>query len=352
MSSTDHELTTSGDRLRKIERFPGRRNRVEERRFDSPHIYEEVKSEVGRSLDSAYEQLTDARCDQSQVAQTMDKLFPALRTWKLNSSDEQWQDLIQICRRHRLKDLFHQDPFTYRAFSKPRNYPGDAELIDYIYGPEEQWPAPEASPLGRSIFNCTIAEPAPEGVRARRGFVADVIDRLAAETTMPHVFSIAAGHLREANLSGAVKRKKLGRLVALDNDPISLEEIRRCYSRYGVETVQDGIRRLLTNQADLGSFDLIYSTGLFDYLQQSTGRRLVWGMFQMLRPGGRLVVANFLPGVRNVGYMEAFMDWQLIYRARHEMADLSMEIPEEDIRDVRIFSEENLNIIFLQVTKK
>ncbi len=352
MSSTDSHYTNGIGRANNFERIPDRGDRPQKSRLDGPHVYETSKSEVRRLLDAAYEQLSDERCDQRQVAKAMGELVPAMRSWKLNSSDEQWQDLIQLCRRHKLKDLFHQDPFTHRAFSKPRKYPGDAKLIDYMYGPEEQWAPPEASPLGRYIFNYTIGSPAPEGVRARRGFVADAIDRLAAETTMPHVLSIAAGHLREANLSGAVKRRKLGRFVALDNDPVSLLEVRRCYSCYGVETVHDGIRRLLTNQTNLGSFDLVYSTGLFDYLQQSTGRRLVWGMFQILRPGGRLVVANFLPGVRDVGYMEAFMDWQLIYRERHEMADLSMEIPEERIRDVRIFSEECQNIIFLQITKR
>ena len=152
-------------------------------------------------------------------------------------------------------------------------------------------------------------------------------------------------------MSAAVKRKRLGRLVALDNDPKSLEEVQRCYSCFGVETVHSGVRRLLTAQLDLGRFDLVYSMGLFDYLRQATGRRLVWGMFQMLRPGGRLVAANFLPGVRDVGYMEVFMDWRLIYRTRREMVDLTMEIRQSEIRDITLFSEENQNIIFVMVTK-
>ena len=39
-------------------------------------------------------------------------------------------------------------------------------------------------------------------------------------------------------------------------------------------------------------FDVVYSTGLFDYLQQSTAQRLTWVMFQMLRPGGRLLIVD------------------------------------------------------------
>jgi hypothetical protein len=251
-----------------------------------------------------------------------------------------------------LRDLLHQDPFTLRAFSKPRGYAGDAVLLDFIYGREEGWPPPDGiTDLGRTIFEYLTATPACEGVRARRACVASMVDRLMEEGRRPHVLSIAAGHFREANLCTAVKRKKFGRFVALDADLESIKEIDRCYGRFGVETCAVSIRQLLTQKLQLGQFDVVYSTGLFDYLQQTTAQRLTSVMFQMLRPGGRLVVANFLPGIPDIGYMESYMDWKLIYRTRHEMVEISADIPQPRIRDIRIFTEENQNIIFLQVAK-
>ena len=74
-------------------------------------------------------------------------------------------------------------------------------------------------------------------------------------------------------------------------------------------------------------------------------------MFEMLRPRGRLLIANFLPGILDVGYMESFMDWKLIYRDRGDMIQLAADIPQEWIREIRIVAEEQQNIIFLQVTK-
>src|SRR5690606_9197406 len=101
--------------------------------------------------------------------------------------------------RHPLKELLHEDPFTRRAFTKPRGYAGDAPLLDFIYGREEHWPVPEGTtPRGRMIFEYTTMAPASAGSRARRGFVADKIDELAVQVDQPHLLSIACGHLREA----------------------------------------------------------------------------------------------------------------------------------------------------------
>jgi SAM-dependent methyltransferase len=280
----------------------------------------------------------------------MDELCIALHARKMASDPEDWAAFIQRCRDHQLMGLLHQDPFTFRAYSKPRGYAGDAEMMDYIYGREEDWAPPPASPLGHSIFEYTTAAPAPEGVRARRAFIASQIDRLAEETHFPRILSIASGHLREVGLSSSIRRRKIGRLVALDADALSSAEVTRCYSRLGVESVTATFRRLLSTRGDK-EFDLVYSTGLFDYLNARWARRLVTSMFNVLRPGGNLLVANFLPGIRDVGYMETFMDWNLIYRSRQDMIELTMDIPEEEIKRVTLISEECRNILFLQVTR-
>ncbi|HEY5312523.1 MAG TPA: class I SAM-dependent methyltransferase, partial [Pirellulales bacterium] len=152
--------------------------------------------------------------------------------------------------------------------------------------------------------------------------------------------------------SATVRRRKFGKFVALDADPLSSAEVERSYGRLGVETVTATFRRLLADEPREKEFDLVYSTGLFDYLSQRAARRLVRSMFGMLRPGGSLLVANFLPGIRDLGYMESFMDWQLVYRNRSDMVDLTMDISEDEIDRVTLFSEECRNILFLQVTRK
>lgn len=313
--------------------------------------FSEREAELSALLDLTHQALFDSNGDSARVGQALDALFGGLHWQKTYCTDEEWQACIRQCRAHRLLDVIHEDPFTGRAYRKPRGYAGDAELLDLIYGPEELWARPQASVLGMGIYQYTSSAPAAEGVRARRGFIADLIDGSAAKTPGLDILAVAAGHLREASLTAAVRRRRIGRFVALDADAVSLEVVQRAYGPYGVETVAAPFSQLITGRVALGQFDLVYSTGLYDYLNVSTGRRLVRTMFNMLKPGGQLVVANFVPGIRDVGYMEAFMDWRLIYRTRHDMTDLTMEIEEPDIRELSLFTEESRNIIFLRLTK-
>ncbi len=297
-------------------------------------------------LDHVHELLSSGHVDEG-----MDELIPALQARRLELGDRAWGEFARVCLEHPLRQLLHEDPFTARAFSKPRGYAGDAPLLDFMYGHEEGWPVPEASELGKRIFAWTTRSSACEAVRARRGFIADMVDRLANEQPQPHILSIAAGHLREALLCAAVKRRKVGRYVALDSDRDSLAEVQRSCGRFGVETVAASVRQLLTGRVELGHFDFVYATGLFDYLPLAAAQRLTGAMFQMLRPRGQLLVVNFLPGIPDVGYMESYMDWKLIYRGRGDMIQLTDQIPQAAIRDIHIVAEENQNVIFLLLTK-
>ena len=159
-------------------------------------------------LDRTADRLSQPQLEQPQVDEALGELFAALLAQKEQLPDEAWRTIQGRCRQHRLFELLQEDPFTRHAYLKPRGYAGDAVLMDIIYGCEEDWPVPEASPLGQLIFNYTTAELAPKGVLSRRGFVAHLIDRLGNDGR-PEILSVAAGHLREANISAAVKRSAL-----------------------------------------------------------------------------------------------------------------------------------------------
>src|SRR5262249_18730203 len=156
-----------------------------------------------------------------------------------------WQEYAGDCLNHPLRDLLHQDPFTHRAFAKPRGYAGDAVMMDYIYGLGETGDAAqEATPLGRAIFAYMSSRPSAKAVRYRRQLIAQTIDRVASRGSA-RVLAIAAGHLREVELSSAVQQGHLDEFIAIDQDPASLAVVARDYARFGVRTIEGSVRQIL-----------------------------------------------------------------------------------------------------------
>ncbi len=303
-------------------------------------------------LDDVHSVMSESDVNSEQIQSAVDHLFYGLRSIRHDSAKDDWRMMIKEGRLHPVCQIVHEDPFTNRAFEKPRGYAGDAVMMDYIYGREEEWQRPDANPIGSAIFDYTTSAPASAGVRERRCFVAELLDATARRRSGQDVLAVAAGHLREASLSVGVRRKQFGRFVAMDADKKSLDEISRCYGKHGIETVTANIRQMLKGDLGLGSFDLIYTTGLYDYLADSTAIRLTTNLFSCLRPGGKLVIANFLPEIRDVGYMEMFMDWQLVYRSRGQMLMLADDIVQSQVEEIRVTAEVNENVVVMAMTKR
>ena len=287
------------------------------------------------------------------VHEAMQDLFLWLRCQRITHLKEGWNSIVSDCLTHPIATLLHQDPMTSRTFDKPKGYAGDATMLDFIYSQEDESFCPFfANPMAEAIFKFTTSAPASRAVCARRRIIASLIDQIAEQMSYPRILSIAAGHLREAALSRAVRERRIKELVALDQDVESLATIKRAYGNYPVETKQGSVKSLLGEKLALGRFDLVYASGLFDYLSQRLAQRLSRAMFDLLNPGGRMLVTNFVPLISDIGYMESFMDWHLIYRNYAEMLDLAATIPAGDIGNLKIFTETDQNLLFLQITKK
>jgi len=258
----------------------------------------------------------------------------------------------RVCATHPLREQLHQDPFTLRAFTKPRGYAGDAVMMDYIYGLGEASSAEEsATPLGRAMFQYMHQQPSARAVRYRRRLIAQLIDRMAARGSS-RVLAIACGHLREVEISNAVLDEKIEEFVAFDQDAASLQVVAREYEHLNVIPIEGSVRQILSGKAHLEQYDFVYAAGLFDYLAEPTARALMSRMFAMVRPGGKMMVPNFLPSTREIGYMEAFMNWDLIYRDHRGMHSLALSLDPEQVDGWECFNDPDDTIVFLLVSKK
>jgi extracellular factor (EF) 3-hydroxypalmitic acid methyl ester biosynthesis protein len=190
------------------------------------------------------------------------------------------------------------------------------------------------------------------GVRARGEILAHLIDETAAKFERPRILSIACGHLREGVHSRALTSGRVGEFVALDQDADSLAEVERQFAGMPVRTMNCSVRSILAGKVNLAGFHFVYAAGLYDYLSERVAQRLTKLMFDMVLPGGRVLVANFAPVLPEVGYMETFMAWKLIYRTPEEMARLTADVPGSEWSSHRVFWDESENIVFLDMVKR
>jgi extracellular factor (EF) 3-hydroxypalmitic acid methyl ester biosynthesis protein len=285
------------------------------------------------------------------VQEGMARLILGMKSIKQNYNPNDWEKFTKSdCLTHSLTTLTHQCPFTYHSFSKPRGYAGDAELIDYIYTLKSL--PNDLTKVGEEILNYMIDAPAPRGVRGRRDILAETIDAVAAASNHPiQILSVACGHLREAQKSQAVQSHQIGKFYALDQDPLSIELLDRELAEYSIQTIPSSVTALVRKKLTFENLDFVYAAGLYDYLSQPFATCLTKVMFDMLRSGGRLLLANFVPDHSELGYMETFMQWPLIYRTEAELEAVAIDIPETEIASKRTFFEKEGNIVFLELVK-
>ena len=65
-----------------------------------------------------------------------------------------------------------------------------------------------------------------------------------------------------------------------------------------------------------------------------------------------MLVANFLPNLPDVGYMESYMDWFLIFRSAEDMAALFETLPQNEIDSLVVSFDPDENIVFVEATRK
>jgi len=303
-------------------------------------------ADAERVLDETYALLLAG-----EIAAGIDGLSLGLRRAYDEMPNETWRAFASdVCLTHPLADVMHQDPFIRRAFEKPRGYPGDAGMLDLIYGAV---PLPEeTTPLGTRLYAYDMQSPSARSVRERREILVDAIDGAAARfPDEARVLSVACGHVREAQWSAAVRDGGVAAFHALDQDPLSLALIEREHASLGVTPVLGSVKDVLTRAVTFAGLSLAYAAGLYDYLPTPVAASLTARLFAMLAPGGRLLVANFCPELRDIGVMESYMAWRLIYRDEAEMGEIAAAVPGDQVARQRTFRDSGGNVVYLEIEK-
>lgn len=285
----------------------------------------------------------------------------AVARWAVSELDEvrrmatpaEWRELAEEARSHPLSKRFLEDPFTRWSFEKPRGYSGDAHLLDFVYcHPNVAGAVADSSPLGKELCAAIVSFKACAAVRERRDLLTMYVDETAdSRGAGAEILAVAAGHLREAACSTALRDGRLKRWIALDQDPLSVASISREYGSTAVTAMEGSVRSLLADGDELGRFDFIYAAGLYDYLSHPVAVKLTRRCLAMLKPGGRFLFANFSEETDGAAYMESFMRWTLLLRSEEDMWGVIRASAGEAEVQAEVFPGENGNVLYGVITK-
>jgi extracellular factor (EF) 3-hydroxypalmitic acid methyl ester biosynthesis protein len=236
-------------------------------------------------------------------------------------------------------------PIMARTNLKPRGYNGDSEMMRMIYENDYQG----SSIFGKILHKYSIDQPAAQAVRNRRNIIAGLV-RERSEKAKFHskeklrILSVACGPAIEVKdilqTPGDCKRMHFS---LLDQDQLALVEAsgivneieKNMKTQVSVDLIKESVRTMLLSpelKKRWGQYHFIYSMGLFDYLTAPVAAAVIKKIYQLLYPGGEMVIGNMASGNPNRFFMEYWGDWKIIYRSEEEFLRLVPELAGAKVR--------------------
>lgn len=302
-------------------------------------IAQDLRGPVGLALGSMFERF-EAIC-----ANIEDDKHPAHRAFG----------------QRQLHSLLLCAPFIHRTYAKPLGYAGDYEMMNMIVRN-----ALEGGSLYAKLVNGYLLDQVgPQSVRNRVDYLHDKIvaetSRLASLGKIARIYCIACGPAWEArNFIAASPLADHAQFELLDFNQETLQhtqgkidEVKKSHQRRtSVKFVKGSVQNLLVGKSkpmEPSGYDLIYCSGLYDYLGDRIITELNTYLYDQLTPGGLLVVGNFAPCTPVRNFIEHFLEWFLIYRDSSQLSKLAPRQVGPDA--CKVVSEPTGANIFLEVRK-
>jgi extracellular factor (EF) 3-hydroxypalmitic acid methyl ester biosynthesis protein len=278
------------------------------------------------------------------------------------SVPEQFQPLHQFYLRRQLHPLLLCAPFIYRTYQKPLGYAGDYEMVNMIL----RSPYEGSSLFAKLVNTYFLTQPPAE---AHRNRIKYLTERIVSETKRKarpgrpaFIFNLGCGpaaEIQEFLIQEDISDQAEFTLLDFNEETLHytanrLSELKKTYNRRtSVRYLPKSVSQILrdsrrAHEAFISeSYDLVYCAGLFDYLSDRVCRRMMEILYDLVAPGGLLIVTNVAAHnpVRNI--MEYVVAWNLIHRDAVQLAALGPSSGGE----FRVTSEQTSMNLFLELRK-
>ena len=224
---------------------------------------------------------------------------------------------------------FMPGPVMRRCYEKPLGYPGDYQIMNYVY----EWQRAGDTPYEKLLHRIGIVTGECVGTRLR------MTKELISQRVAAHP---GDEPMRIANL-GCGSAYELYEYLQIDHLPRPLEctlidqdhralscayeqaypSVSRHKGRVKIQCLETSFAKLLKAGELFKSMppqDMIYSLGLFDYLSARRAKALTRDLYEQVVPGGQLIIANVKTGRETCMWpLEFVTDWSLVYRTEGDM---------------------------------
>ncbi len=208
-----------------------------------------------------------------------------------------------------------------RLYMKPRGFAEDHATLALI---DEDDPDGDGV-VGPLLDKWFLARPVCRARRAGRDEARDLIRRAAEGAAQVSVLSLASGSAFEA-IDLLADFPSL-RLTCMDLDHEALASGAARANDLGaaarVAFVHgDVVPREGSQGPSIGRHDVVYALGLFEYLSDDACARLVGWAYDLLVPGGTLMITTLAKGAVDEPFLEHILEWHMIPRHPGDVAAL------------------------------
>lgn len=229
---------------------------------------------------------------------------------------------------------FMRSRYAERAYYKPKGYAGDFLMMEWIYN---QQPEGDGK-LGKLIDGWILRQASCQAVRNRRILLKELLDKMCRQRLNQghriRIMNLACGPARELfDLLDSCDYS--GQIDALCVD-IDAEALQYANQKVNTSSHQASVRFMRENvvkwaigraRQDIKPQDIIYSSGLCDYLDQRLLTVLIRRCYHQLKPGGNLIIGNFAHANPDRLLMDYIVYWRLIHRDRQDLIDVFADSP-------------------------
>jgi len=271
---------------------------------------------------------------QSEFNSEINSIFREIMNFEKNNVINGDNEKVYKLRRifvNRVRRLFTKKGYGKWCLNKPYGYAGDFKIIDDIYQN-----SPSTSSFDRLFDNYFQMSAISVAVRNRKEDFKNLVMNFANKNgeDLIRIMDLGSGPCRDVKelLSSDELLNRNVIFDCYDHDEKALNFARSLLVNFSnVNFIKENALRLAATK-DVGSrihekYNIIYSTGLFDYLSDKIATRLIRNLRKVLKAKGILAVSSVRDKYSNpsVHYMEWMGEWNLIYREDEELKKIFID---------------------------